>query len=157
MEGVLIKPAGPDDADVLALLVCELLQEIMDGIGSAAFNFNLEESKLRAEDYLRREVYFAFIMWVGNLAVGMACLCESRALYAEGDFGTITELYVRPAYRSAGFGSMLLEKAREFGRARGWKRLELTTPPQPEFQRTLDFYHGQGFAITGGRKLKTLL
>jgi hypothetical protein len=44
-----------------------------------------------------------------------------------------------------------------FGKARGWKRLEVTTPPLPQFEKTLAFYEREGFAITGGRKLKVLL
>jgi len=40
---------------------------------------------------------------------------------------------------------------------RGWKRREVTTPPLPEFDRTLAFYPREGFAVTGGRTLKTLL
>jgi hypothetical protein len=33
----------------------------------------------------------------------------------------------------------------------------VTTPPLPQFDRTLAFYAKQGFAITGGRKLKAVL
>jgi len=47
--------------------------------------------------------------------------------------------------------------ARAFGASKGWTRLEVTTPPLPAFERTLAFYEREGFAITGGRKLKTLL
>jgi GNAT superfamily N-acetyltransferase len=84
-------------------------------------------------------------------------LCESHALYAEGAFGTIPELYVRPEYRSQGLGRSLLSQAMAFGSSRGWKRLEVATPPLPEFDRTLAFYEREGFAVTGGRKLKLLL
>lgn len=153
---IAIKPAEPDDAAVLAELVGELLQEI-DATGSAEFHFNREEAQARAEDFLKRGVYFAFIAWEDAQAVGLICLCESRALYAEGDFGTLAELYVRPAWRSQGIGALLLDAAKKFGASRAWKRLEVTTPPLPLFQRTLEFYQEHGFAIAGGRKLKSLL
>ena len=35
------------------------------------------------------------------------------------------------------------------------ERLEVTTPPLPEFERTLSFYETNNFEISGGRKLKT--
>ena len=38
--------------------------------------------------------------------------------------------------------------------SRGWTRLEVTTPPLPQFDRTLAFYEREGFAISGGCKLK---
>jgi hypothetical protein len=50
-----------------------------------------------------------------------------------------------------------VEQAKRFGSSRGWKRLEVTTPPLPQFDKTLSFYEREEFAITGGRKLKVLL
>jgi hypothetical protein len=47
--------------------------------------------------------------------------------------------------------------AKEFGVKRGWRRLEVTTPSLPEFNRTLGFYERQGFSVTGGHKLKCVL
>lgn len=84
-------------------------------------------------------------------------LYESYALYAEGAFGTIPELYVRPEYRTNELGLRLVSQAKAFGTSRGWTRLEVTTPPLPKFDRTLAFYEREGFAITGGRKLKISL
>jgi hypothetical protein len=40
------------------------------------------------------------------------------------------------------------------GQAKGWRRLEVTTPPLPQFDRTLALYQRDGFSISGGRKLK---
>ena len=37
------------------------------------------------------------------------------------------------------------------------KGLEVTTPPLPQFDKTLAFYEREAFAITGGRKLKVVL
>jgi epoxyqueuosine reductase len=50
-----------------------------------------------------------------------------------------------------------LPAAKEYGRHKGWKRLEVTTPPLPEFDRTFHFYETQGFDIAGGKKMKVLL
>ena len=51
----------------------------------------------------------------------------------------------------------LLDAVRAHGREAGWSRLEVTTPPLPAFERTLAFYEREGFAVAGGRKLRTPL
>ena len=155
---ILIQQADADDSGEIAVMVGELLAEIMAVIGERAFNFKLDETTARLEDFLSREKYVVFIARdPSGEAVGFVTLHESHALYAEGAFGTIPELYVRPEYRSRQIGLSLLQQARSFGSSRGWKRLEVTTPPLPQFEKTLAFYEREGFAITGGRKLKIAL
>jgi N-acetylglutamate synthase-like GNAT family acetyltransferase len=51
-------------------------------------------------------------------------------------------------------GERLVQECKQFAVEMGWTRLEVTTPPLPEFDHTLRFYENRGFAITGGRKLK---
>jgi len=46
-------------------------------------------------------------------------------------------------------------QAKSFGLSRGWIRLEVTTPPLRQFDRTLAFYEREGFAISGRRKLNS--
>ena len=153
-----IEKAVPSDAEDIAVMVGELLSEIMKATGIQAFNFDFAETATRLKDFIYREKYFVFVARDGiGSAVGFVTLYESYALYAEGAFGTIPELYVRPAYRSKGVGLLLASGAKSFGKSRGWKRLEVTTPPLPQFERTLAFYEREGFTITGGRKLKVAL
>jgi GNAT superfamily N-acetyltransferase len=153
---ITIEKATSDHAPAISILVGELLKEIMDTIGVEAFNFNLEETTERLRDFIDTEKYFVFIAQDSNEDIlGFISLYESYALYAEGAFGTIPELYVRPAHRSKRIGSLLLSETRLFGATRGWKRLEVTTPPLPQFEKTLAFYEREGFEISGGRKLKT--
>lgn len=154
MTGMRIEQAAPADAADIAAMVGELLGEIMDAIGQQAFNFDLAETARRLERFLREDKYFVFLAKRPEGAAGFIALTESHALYAEGAFGTIPELYVRPPYRSLGVGEALLNAARQFAAEKGWTRLEVTTPPLPEFERTLRFYQKQGFDVTGGRKLK---
>lgn len=155
---VSIDRATADDAQEIAVMVGELLNEIMNAIAVQAFNFDLNETTDRLKDFLDREIYFAFVARDdANNAVGFVALYESHALYAEGAFGTIPELYVCPAYRSNNVGLRLVSQAKSFGISRGWKRLEVTTPPLPQFDKTLAFYEREGFAISGGRKLKVAL
>ena len=139
-------------------MVGELLTEIMQVILVQAFDSDLGETAARLKEFLEGDKYFVFVARDGGeRGVGFVAMYESYALYAGGTFGTIAEMYVRPEYRSKGVGRGLLARARSFGSSRGWKRLEVTTPPLPEFDRTLAFYERQGFAVTGGRKLKTTL
>lgn len=153
-----IHPATPADTPTLAAMVGELLQEIMQAIGEQAFNFDLQATSERLQTFIRNGYYHVFVATdESGTAAGFLTLYQSYALYAEGSFGTIPELYVRPAYRSHGTGKQLLAAARAFGASKGWTRLEVTTPPLPAFDRTLRFYERECFAITGGRKLKVVL
>jgi len=154
-----IQRAMPNDAAEIAVLVGELLTEIMNVVGVAAFNFSLGETTHRLNEFIDTQKYFVFVARDGavNKLVGFVALYESYALYAEGAFGTIPELYVCPAYRSKGIGRMLIDSAKDFGIAKNWQRLEVTTPPLPHFENTVRFYEREQFAITGGRKLKIVL
>lgn len=158
MSPLTIHRAGAADAPEVAAMAGELLAEIMQQTGVRAFNFDLAQTTARLADFLDRGVYFVFVArGADGLPLGFVALYESHALYAEGSFGTIAELYVHPGHRSGRVGRSLVSRARELGAARGWTRLEVTTPPLPQFDRTLAFYEREGFSITGGRKLKAAL
>ncbi len=155
---VSIHRATVHDAHNIAVMVGELLNEIMTTMGINFFNFSLDETLLRLTEFIEKEKYFVFVAQDENLKpIGFVAMFEGYALYAEGAFGTIPELFVRPEFRSQHIGQQLLEQAKAFGRSRDWKRLEVTTPPLPQFDKTLSFYQCEKFEITGGRKLKVLL
>lgn len=137
-------------------MVGELLNEIMQKTGVQAFNYDEFRTEQRARELVEKEKYWVFLAkdTMSDVNAGFVTLYESYALYAEGAFGTIPELYVRPDYRDKKIGQLLLNKVTQFALDKGWKRLEVTTPPLPEFERTLDFYKANGFEISGGRKLK---
>lgn len=151
--------AAVDHTDLIAEMVKELLCEIMNVTGKPYFNVEDATLKKRARALLANESNAVFL--AANVSehagLGFVALFEGYALYAEGVFGVISELYVRPAYRSQGIGAMLLEHATEFGKARGWNRLEVTTPPLPFFSRTVSFYESHGFQASGGKKMNRLL
>ena len=154
-----IDHAHPHEAKAIASMVGELLQEIMTVIGEPAFGFHQEETAARARSWMTDGTYTILIARAeeGGEPLGFLALYEGYALYAEGAFGTIPELYVRPAHRSRGVGAALLEEARRVGRSKGWTRLEVTTPPLPQFDRTLAFYRREGFSVSGGHKMKVNL
>ena len=154
--GIAVKKITPDRSLEIAVMTGELLEEIMSAINVRAFNFVLNEADARLKEFIAGGKYFVLAATDQELAsdVGFVTMYESYSIYAEGAFGTIPELYVRPAYRQQQVGKALLDAAKLFGAQRGWKRLEVTTPPIPQFQRTLDFYEREGFAVSGGRKLQ---
>lgn len=153
-----IKRAIAADTPQVAAMVGELLDEIMNAIDAKAFNFDFAETTAKLENFINSEKYFVFIArGASGAPAGFITLYESYALYAEGAFGTIAELYVRPEFRINKIGARLVSQVKSFGESRNWKRLEVTTPPLPEFNRTLKFYEREGFSISGGRKLKVSL
>lgn len=147
------------DAEAVALLVGELLHEIMTAVNDPVFAFDLDDTQTRIRTWIDANLYTVLLARERGQRdlLGVLTLSESRALYTEGVFGTIPEFFVRPAYRSQGIGAALVEAAVRLARRRGWRRLEATTPPLPAFERTLSFYQRQGFCVTGGRKLKVTL
>jgi GNAT superfamily N-acetyltransferase len=145
------------DADTVATMVGELLHDIMAAVNDKVFGFNHADTVGRARAWMKEGLYTVLLAQLDSTPVGFLALYESYALYTEGKYGTIPEFYVRPPHRSQGIGSALLIEAKAIGHQRGWKRLEVTTPPLPEFDRTLSFYQRNGFAISGGRKLKLIL
>lgn len=152
-----IRQAGPEQAGEIALMTGELLAEIMDAIGRPAFRFDLVDAQALLQAYLSGGVYHVYIATddsSDSQAVGFVSAYESNAVYAGGAFGTIPEFYVRPEYRQRGIGKRLLDAVKVLGTQRRWKRLEVTTPPLPEFQAALSFYEKEGFAVSGGRKLQ---
>ena len=112
------------------------------------------QAELRAMPGLEDGSYTVLLARDGERVAGFIALSECRALYAEGRFGIIPELYVCPEHRSHGVGRELMAEAKRVACSKGWTRLEVTTPPLPQFDRTLSFYERQGFSRSGGRKMK---
>jgi GNAT superfamily N-acetyltransferase len=92
----------------------------------------------------------------GGSPIVFATLAESFAVFAGGRYGIINELWVAAETRSAGVGALMIDHLAEFGRQRGWKRLDVSAPQDPRWDRSLEFYLARGFARTG-RKLKLML
>jgi GNAT superfamily N-acetyltransferase len=91
----------------------------------------------------------------GEIA-GISTVVESFAIYANGTYGVINEMYVAPPYRSKGVGARLIDAVKELAGRRGWARIDVTAPESPAWDRTRRFYESQGFVFTGP-KLKFVL
>ncbi|TAJ95933.1 MAG: GNAT family N-acetyltransferase [Gammaproteobacteria bacterium] len=146
-----------DRAEDIARLALNLLEEVQARTGRKIDAPNLAQTTRLCKNFLAKGQYNVVAACAGDVIVGFGSLCESHALYAEGTFGILQELYVLPEYRSQGVGAKLLEKIVEFARKKGWRRLELATPPLPEFDGSVRFYEKNGFELTSGRKLRRLI
>lgn len=76
---------------------------------------------------------------------------KSKAVYANGNFGIIQELFVEKTFRSAGIGKLLIDKAKELSNNNGWTRIEVGAPDRNQFRQTLSFYKREGFVEIGPR------
>ncbi|MBB3061017.1 GNAT family N-acetyltransferase [Microbulbifer rhizosphaerae] len=142
-----------DAAEIAKLAVC-LTSEIMERTGVTHFDIDEARATELCRNYLRDGQYQVVAASDRDRMVGFAALCESYSLYAEGSFGIVQEFYVVPEYRSRNIGSRLIDRMVDLARAKGWKRLELCTPPVPAFDRAVAFYRANGFEVTGGYKMK---
>lgn len=144
-EAVSVRAVTQQDVGVVAELVAALLTEL-DGQP-----VDLDTVSASTEQVLALRSVSAFLAVGAEAPVGVIVLNECAAIYAGGLFGEISELYVRPEWRSVGVAHALLDAARRFGQAREWRRLEVGAPPQPAWARTLSFYERKGFEMVGPR------
>ena len=142
-----IRAATLAESATVAELVLALLEELSAPEPSGYDAAGLTELALTL---MRGGEVHGLLAWEGREPVGVLVLNGCASLYA-GRFGEITELYIKPAWRSAGVGQSLLEAAREFARGRAWTRLEVGTPELPAWARTAAFYRRNGFIETGAR------
>jgi len=136
-----IRKATTEDAPIIASMAHALTDEIIDKTGARHFNVDIPTTTQLCRDLMEQGKYRVLLAVDRgtDTPIGFASLCESHALYAEGTFGIVQEFYVRPNCRSRKVGSALLEKVAEMAKSIGWKRLELCTPPLPEFEKTIYF------------------
>lgn len=152
-----IKLINQDKAEDVAKLAVCLLNEIIERSGMPAFDVDEAKAVRLCSEFVADRRYRVLAAFDEERVVAFGALCESQSLYAEGRFGILQEFYVEPEYRSQNLGQRMLDVMAEYAEEQGWKRLELCTPPLPEFDRTLSFYQGNGFERTGGYKLKRLI
>jgi GNAT superfamily N-acetyltransferase len=134
------------DASIVAELVDLLFAELRNEEDGTIVSDAMVENVLRHEGRS-----FGFLAIDRNRPVGVLMMTEGVAIFAGGAYGQITELYVVPEYRSHGVAANLVMYAVNFGRSRGWRRLDVGAPHQPEWARSLHFYISVGFTQVGPR------
>jgi len=141
--------AQPREIETIMALIEELLAEL----GEEGQEFaSIDHDKLRAdiESNLESGRFLALLAEdESGTAVGVLTLSKSFALYAGGEYGTIDEMYVRPGHRGSGVGGQLVQAAVAIAREKGWYRLDVTGPADPQDERAVRFYERLGFEFTG--------
>jgi GNAT superfamily N-acetyltransferase len=153
MDDIVVTKAGLDQAAEVLDLVSRLLVELgEEGEETGALDQRSMSKAWESES----SRHLAFLARDGSRSVGVMTISETFALYAQGRYGVINEMFVVPEYRSRGVGALFLEAAKALGRRRGWRRIDVTAPESIRWDRTRRFYERQGFQFTGP-KLKYLL
>lgn len=148
---ITIRTATGNDAEAVSDLVHALIDELSGGKAPAP-----AVMAATARDLLAGDAVFGLLACDGDVPVGVLMLNECAAIYAGGRFGEISELYVKPEYRSRKVASKLVDAAITFAAKRAWTRLEVGAPDQPAWNRTLSFYLREGFAEVGPRLKKSI-
>lgn len=149
MGGYRIERGGVEHAEAIVRLVAALLFELSGGARhvDVADHFPVAQELLRSRSDL-----FAYIAFdQADDPVGVITVSTAAAIYAAGTVGTIQELYVAPAHRSAGLGRSLLTTVAERGHKAGWDRIEVGAPSEVQWRRTVNFYKANGFSEIGPR------
>ena len=143
-----IRKAVIRDAEAVSRLTRELFAEL----GHIPPITDFKQSVAFCKDILEDDKYVVLLASDSKgLIAGTLTLSEDISIYAGGRFGVIREFYVVPNMRSKGIGKALLEKAKEFSRNKGCKRIEVTLPSKEKHFRTYTFYTREGFQEIGPR------
>ena len=137
-------------ADLVLKLVARLLEELREEPEESNQTDALNYEKIKQDWVANQDRFTAFVaLDEDNTTLGVITLTESFAIYADGSYGTINELYVLPEHRQKKIGKILIETAKEYGRQCGWRRLDVTAPSGEKWDRTVAFYLRESFAHTG--------
>jgi len=140
--------AAKEDAPIVGKLVHLLLVELQH----SSPNMNEAFYTAKATELLGSNQLHAFIARdSADKPIGVITIGTSSAVYAEGLFGIINELYVVPETRSAGVGRLLLNEAKKFASQQHWSRLEVTSAHEDINPRTSGFYLRENFTTVGAR------
>lgn len=154
---LMVRHAGVEDVDLVTSLMFELLTKTtvrMDPEAAASRTLIRTIHQILSE----HDGVWPFIALDANQqCVALLTLNECTALYAGGKFGEISELYIRAGQRSSGAGHSVVSAAVQFGRMRGWSRLEVAPASVPAWQhRSLDAYTRLGFTEVGPKMALSL-
>ena len=149
-----METVGMESATPVFELVLTLLRELgeeADDLG------HFDEARVRAAwQKASDRVHILLARTEGNQIVGIATTTESFAIYANGLYGIINEMYVSPDYRSRGVGKDLIDGIKRLARTRGWSRIDVVCPESDRWVRTRRFYEREGFTFAGP-KLKFMV
>ena len=145
---ITIHSAAKQDAHIIGKFIHHLLVELQHS------SPNLDEAfyTAKAEELLADsppQMYAFIAKDSAHRPIGLITVGSSAAIYAEGVFGIIHELYVVPEARSANVGRLLLNEAQKLASQKHWTRLEVTAPDEEVNPRTIGFYLRERFERVG--------
>jgi GNAT superfamily N-acetyltransferase len=146
-----VRRATVGDVDVVLSLAFRLFAEIDHAVSA-------EAAEAAAHELLAKETGFWALVATGEQdePLGLLTITESAAIYAEGYYGDVQEVYVLPGVRSSGVGRALLKEAVNVARAHNWSRLEVTPASRVTHPAAYAFYVAHGFEETGSRLKKEI-
>ncbi|RKX21310.1 MAG: hypothetical protein DRP45_12460 [Candidatus Zixiibacteriota bacterium] len=144
---ITVEEIGIEKSQLVLDMVGKLLDELADDQSAHVF---LNHDRIRHYWEQNQDRFTTFVaMGENDLPLGMVTVIESFAIYADGAYGVINELYVQPEFRGKSIGKMLLQTVKEYGSMRNWERIDVTTPPGEKWQRAETFYEREDFVHTG--------
>ena len=151
MENFIITKAVFEDAEKVSSLIVELL-EAMNSNRKDRFIIDADLYRRVTSKILVKDEFAAFLAYSNTNTIdpiGVITIVESLAIYNLGNYGTITELFVKENYRSHGLGSLLINTAKQYCLNRGWAKLEVGAPLESEWPQTMQFYKANEFKEKG--------
>ena len=143
-----------EDADVVFDWVLRLLHELGEEGEDLG---DLDRVAVLSAWKKRKDQYHVLVARESSgQIVGVLTLSIAFAIYANGEYGVIDEMYVDPTYRSGGVGAMLVDAIVRIGREKGWSRIDVTAPESERWTRTRRFYEKLGFVFTGPKLKRSL-
>jgi len=142
-----VRKAAETDAPEVVRLVTRLLSELRGEVWTGDKQSLIEKTR----EFIKNGECVAFLIEADGKIIGVLTISVTVAVRTEGEHGIIQELYIEPEYRASGYGKKLLDQAITLTRAKGWPRLEVGTPPVPQWERTLAFYEKNSFVQIGPR------
>jgi GNAT superfamily N-acetyltransferase len=151
---VIVERLGIESAGI----AFEMVQRLLAELGEEGDELGTLDSRKVLDAWARspEAVHFFIAGDSGGPQVGITTVVEAFAIYANGNYGIINEMYVVPSRRSSGVGRRLIQAVKEFGIEREWTRIDVTAPESDRWVRTRAFYEREGFRFAGP-KLKLLL
>lgn len=158
MEKIVIRPAGPDDAERLSHIgVATFVDSYTYDIDGAAMVAHCTRQH-SAEVYAGWLASQAASVWLAEYRstgapIGYAVNCPpDLPVPAERGDVELKRIYVLSRFHGSGTGEALLEAALEDARARGAPRLLLGT--YQDNHRAVAFYEKNGFELVGTRRFQ---
>jgi len=139
---LVIRPAGPDDAEALAPLVRALA--LFDGKGDVG---HLTPATIAAWLTGPTPAFDAVIALADGEALGYAAFYRAFSLYRGGPLMLLENLYVTEAARKRGVGRRLVAAVAAEAQRRGYQRMELHVTESNRATRT--FYERIGLHAPG--------